>query len=123
MEKKRNKSLGASVLLLIVLLIVFWAAGFFAKNSNVIFPKLDKAAITYLEEGHDTYLFDKEQVLMTYLSKEYPGKEFETNLKEEKENVLYYEVKAQGEDPFEVKLKEKEIILKDKKVNIWTVIK
>lgn len=123
MEKKRNKSLGVSVLLLIVLLIVFWAAGFFAKNSNVIFPKLDKAAITSLEEGHNIYMFDKEQVLMTYLSNEYPDKKFETNLKEEKEGISYYEVKASGEEPFEVKLKEKEIILKNEKVNIWTVIK
>ena len=123
MEPKRNKSLGGSILLLIVLLIVFWAAGFFAKNSNVIFPKIDKATITSLEEGHNTYLFDKEQVLMTYLSNEYPVKEFETNLKEEKEGISYYEVKAADEEPFEVKLKEKEIILKNEKVNIWTVIK
>lgn len=123
MEPKRNKSLKGSVLLLIVLLIVFWAAGFLVKNSYVIFPKLDKSTITSLEEGHDTYLFDKEQVLMTYLSNEYPDKEFETNLKEEKEGVSYYEVKASGEEPFEVKLREKEIILKDQKVNIWTVIK
>lgn len=123
MEKKRNKSLGGSILLLIVLLIVFWAAGFFAKNSNVIFPKLDKAAITSLEEGHNIYMFDKEQVLMTYLSNEYPDKKFETNLKEEKDGISYYEVKISGEDPFEVKLKEKEIILKNEKVNIWTVIK
>ena len=123
MEPKRNKSLKGSVLLLIVLLIVFWAAGFFAKNSNVIFPKIDKETIKSLEEGHDTYLFDKEQVLMTYLSNEYPDKEFETNLKEEKEGISYYEVKASGEEPFEVKLREKEIILKNEKVNIWTVIK
>lgn len=123
MEPKRNKSLKGSVLLLIVLLIVFWAAGFLVKNSQVIFPKIDSEMIKSLEEGHDTYLFDKEQVLMTYLSNEYPDKKFETNLKEEKENVSYYEVKASGEEPFEVKLKEKEIILKNEKVNIWTVIK
>lgn len=123
MEPKRNKSLKGSVLLLIVLLIVFWAAGFLVKNSQVIFPKIDSETIKSLEEGHDTYLFDKEQVLMTYLSNEYPDKEFETNLKEEKENISYYEVKASGEEPFEVKLREKEIILKDQKVNIWTVIK
>lgn len=123
MEPKRNKSLKGSVLLLIVLLIVFWAAGFLVKNSQVIFPKIDSETIKSLEEGHDTYLFDKEQVLMTYLSNEYPDKEFETNLKEEKEGVSYYEVKASGEEPFEVKLREKEIILKDQKVNIWTVIK
>ena len=123
MEPKRNKSLKGSVLLLIVLLIVFWAAGFLVKNSQVIFPKIDSETIKSLEEGHDTYLFDKEQVLMTYLSNEYPDKEFETNLNEEKEGVSYYEVKASGEEPFEVKLREKEIILKDQKVNIWTVIK
>lgn len=123
MEPKRNKSLKGSVLLLIVLLIVFWAAGFLVKNSQVIFPKIDSETIKSLEEGHDTYLFDKEQVLMTYLSNEYPDKEFETNLKEEKEGVSYYEVKASGEEPFEVKLREKEIILKNEKVNIWTVIK
>lgn len=123
MEPKRNKSLKGSVLLLIVLLIVFWAAGFLVKNSQVIFPKIDSETIKSLEEGHNTYLFDKEQVLMTYLSNEYPDKKFETNLKEEKENVSYYEVKASSEEPFEVKLKEKEIILKDEKVNIWTVIK
>lgn len=123
MEPKRNKSLKGSVLLLIVLLIVFWAAGFLVKNSQVIFPKIDSETIKSLEEGHDTYLFDKEQVLMTYLSNEYPDKEFETNLKGEKENVSYYEVKASGEEPFEVKLREKEIILKNEKVNIWTVIK
>lgn len=123
MEPKRNKSLKGSVLLLIVLLIVFWAAGFLVKNSQVIFPKIDSETIKSLEEGHNTYLFDKEQVLMTYLSNEYPDKEFETNLKEEKEGVSYYEVKASGEEPFEVKLREKEIILKDQKVNIWTVIK
>lgn len=123
MEPKRNKSLKGSVLLLIVLLIVFWAAGFLVKNSQVIFPKIDSETIKSLEEGHDTYLFDKEQVLMTYLSSEYPDKEFETNLKEEKEGISYYEVKASGEEPFEVKLREKEIILKNEKVNIWTVIK
>lgn len=123
MEPKRNKSLKGSVLLLIVLLIVFWAAGFLVKNSQVIFPKIDSETIKSLEEGHNTYLFDKEQVLMTYLSNEYPDKEFETNLKEEKEGISYYEVKASGEEPFEVKLKEKEIILKNEKVNIWTVIK
>lgn len=123
MEPKRNKSLKGSVLLLIVLLIVFWAAGFLVKNSQVIFPKIDSETIKSLEEGHDTYLFDKEQVLMTYLSNEYPDKEFETNLKEEKDGISYYEVKASGEEPFEVKLKEKEIILKNEKVNIWTVIK
>ena len=123
MEPKRNKSLKGSVLLLIVLLIVFWAAGFLVKNSQVIFPKIDSETIKSLEEGHNTYLFDKEQVLMTYLSNEYPDKKFETNLKEEKEGISYYEVKASGEEPFEVKLKEKEIILKDEKVNIWTVIK
>lgn len=123
MEPKRNKSLKGSVLLLIVLLIVFWAAGFLVKNSQVIFPKIDSETIKSLEEGHDTYLFDKEQVLMTYLSNEYPDKEFETNLKEEKEGISYYEVKASGEEPFEVKLREKEIILKNEKVNIWTVIK
>lgn len=123
MEPKRNKSLGGSILLLIVLLIVFWAAGFLVKNSQVIFPKIDSETIKSLEEGHNTYLFDKEQVLMTYLSNEYPDKEFETNLKEEKEGISYYEVKASDEEPFEVKLKEKEIILKDEKVNIWTVIK
>lgn len=123
MEQKRSRSLRGSILLLIVLLIVFWAAGFLVKNSQVIFPKIDSETIKSLEEGHDTYLFDKEQVLMTYLSNEYPDKEFETNLKEEKEGVSYYEVKASGEEPFEVKLREKEIILKDQKVNIWTVIK
>lgn len=123
MEPKRNKSLKGSVLLLIVLLIVFWAAGFLVKNSQVIFPKIDSETIKSLEEGHNTYLFDKEQVLMTYLSNEYPDKKFETNLKEEKEGISYYEVKASGEEPFEVKLREKEIILKDEKVNIWTVIK
>ena len=123
MEPKRNKSLKGSVLLLIVLLIVFWAAGFLVKNSQVIFPKIDSETIKSLEEGHDTYLFDKEQVLMTYLSSEYPDKEFETNLKGEKEGISYYEVKASGEEPFEVKLREKEIILKNEKVNIWTVIK
>lgn len=123
MEQKRSRSLRGSILLLIVLLIVFWAAGFLVKNSQVIFPKIDSETIKSLEEGHDTYLFDKEQVLMTYLSNEYPDKEFETNLKEEKEGISYYEVKASGEEPFEVKLREKEIILKDQKVNIWTVIK
>lgn len=123
MEQKRSRSLRGSILLLIVLLIVFWAAGFLVKNSQVIFPKIDSETIKSLEEGHDTYLFDKEQVLMTYLSSEYPDKEFETNLKEEKEGISYYEVKASGEEPFEVKLREKEIILKNEKVNIWTVIK
>lgn len=123
MESKKNKSLKGYIILLIVLIVIFWSAGKYAGSSKVIFPKLDKAAITSLEEGHNTYLFDKEQVLMTYLSNEYPDKEFETNLKEEKEDVSYYEVKASGEEPFEVKLKEKEIKLKDEKVNIWTVIK
>lgn len=123
MESKKNKSLKGYIILLIVLIVIFWAAGKYAGSSKVIFPKLDKAAIESLEEGHDTYLFDKEQVLMTYLANEYPGKEFETNLKEEKDGISYYEVTETGQEPFEVKLKAKEINLKGEKVNIWTVVK
>lgn len=88
--------LGFIVILFIVFGSLFVLHGMNNKWVDEDFPILTEEVITQLEQGHYTWLFDREDVVRTYLSEKFPQKEVKILREKDLNQQFLYAVDIEG---------------------------
>ncbi len=107
----------------IVILFIVFGSLFVLRTMNndwvdEEYPILTEDVVVSLERGEDTWLFDREQVLLKYLSEKFPQKEVKILREKDLDYQFLYAVDIEG---LSLKLRLQKRKLENISMPVWTV--